>query len=68
MSADIHTRYSSLALAFSDAFSHPKTSQGWRKRLLRIAERPAAGIVRERKVNANVSYRTAQQLKQQGVL
>lgn len=27
-----------------------------------------AGLVREREVNASVSYRTAQKLKQQGVL
>jgi hypothetical protein len=66
MSADL-IRPTAMALAFVDACT-ADTPLRHSKRLLRVLKNPNAGRVKERSVNANVSFRTAQQLKKQGAL
>jgi hypothetical protein len=66
MLADKQVRPTAMALAFVDAA--PKGGQKWAKRLFKAVSKPGAGQVNERAVDAKVSYRTAQKLKNEGVL
>lgn len=66
MLTDKQARFTAMAAAFYIAAIHNPASPVC-KRVGRAIERNA-GLVREREVDARVSYRTAQKLKQQGIL
>lgn len=66
MLTDTQPRFTAMAAAFyMGAIDNPRS--GVTRRVGRAIERNA-GLVKERGVNAKVSYRTAQKLKQQEVL
>ena len=66
MRTEMQPRFTAMAAAFYlAAIDNPQSPLC--KRIGRAIERNA-GLVKERGVDARVSYRTAQRLKQQGVL
>ena len=69
MSANTQLRATAMGLAFVNAAAAPKANRKAVTRVIRVVDKnPNAGLVKERAVNANVSYRTAQKLKQQEIL
>ena len=61
-------RVTALGYAFVDALNE-KAPARWAKKLGRVcAKNQKAGTVPVRPINVNVSYRTAQKLKQEGIL
>jgi len=66
MLTEKHERFTAMAAAFyMAAINNPQS--GVTKRIGRAIERNS-GLVKERAVDAKVSYRTAQKLKQEGLL
>ncbi len=66
MQADF-TRATAMGLAFVNAaVKRPKDRAA--KAVFKALDKPFVGVVRERAVNCNLSFRTATKLKQEGTL
>lgn len=65
---ELQPRVTGMAHAFVDALTE-KAPVRWAKTISRVCARnKRAGVVLDRPINVKVSFRTAQKLKQEGVL